>query len=186
MERTFHFSLRRRLRILGPVLAVEAGLLALLAWRGGRDWKSAVVSAVVALLTLRVLSFLWTGRRPVRVSSAAISRGRFSVPLSTASLWVRTAPSRRGLAPSELAVVSPEEGGRRMAVSFDSSLALFEQAAGAVLLEIPDERVRVSAPGEPDVRDARREEVLAPLRPTAADRALAKLGPPALPPPPRR
>ena len=45
-------------------------------------------------------------------------------------------------------------------------------------------RVRVSTLTEADVKGDRREAVLAPLRPTAADRALLELGRSALSAPP--
>jgi hypothetical protein len=156
---TYAFSLRKRWKVLAPVLWVEAGLLALLVWRGSWSWRTGVVLTVVALLALRVATYLWGARRPVVLEGGILTRGDQSVPLAGAQVEVRALPRKDQLRPNEVIV---RADGR--VVSFDVSLNHFDDALGELLSQASADAVRVSAPGEPDVRDARKSELLAASR----------------------
>jgi hypothetical protein len=156
---TYAFSLRRRWRVLAPVLWVEAGLLALLAWRGTWSWRTAAVGGVVALLAVRVATYLWGARRPVVLAKGQLSRGDKCVSLAHAQLELRTLPHQNHLRPNEVIVRAEER-----VVTFDVSLERFEDALRELLTQVSADRVSVTAPGEADVRDLRREQVLSAAR----------------------
>jgi hypothetical protein len=156
---TYPFSLRKRWRVLAPVLWVEAGLLALLAWRGGWNWRTGVVATVVVLLALRVATYLLGARRPLVLDAGVLSRGGQSVSLPSAQVELRTLPHQKQLRPNEVVVRSGKQ-----AVSFDVSLERFDEAIRELVGLVGAERVSVTAPGEPDLRDSRRDEVLSAVR----------------------
>lgn len=178
MTQTFGFSFKRRLDVIKIPIGMVAVLAGLLVWHGRTGtWKFWALTAIIALLVMRVVSYLRGGRNAVTVDDQGVTRSGRTVAFAGAELELRTLPSRSALALNEVVLWTPRDAqDHRTGVGFDHSLTDFDRAARLVFGQVPEARVVVTAPGEQDIQGERREEVLHPLRPTAADRALAELG----------
>lgn len=186
MNTTYGFSLKKRLVGALPPLAIAAVLAVLVAafTRAG-SWQFWVGLGFVAVVLMRAAGYLWWGQREVRIDARGLTRSGRTVDYSGAELELRTVERDGKLAVHEVVLWMPRnERGERNGVGFDESLEHFEQAVRALVLRMAEMRIVVSTPTEPNVRDARREQVLEPLRPSPAERALLELGKTALSVPP--
>jgi hypothetical protein len=186
MDTSYTFNLRRRLKGAVPPLAVAGVFVLLLAvFRPERPWAFWLLVTLATVMVLRALAYLAWGRAVVVVDARGLTRSGHSVRYDGAELELRTVERGGKLALREVVLWPPRPPeGKREGVGFDESLDRFEQAVRTLVSRVPEMRIRVSTLQEADVQDARREAVLAPLRPTAADRALLELGRSALSAPP--
>lgn len=188
MDTAYSFDSKRRIAGALPPLAIAVLGIALAATGavgGWSSWKLWVVLALVAVLLLRAASYLLWGRNQVVIDARGVTRSGKTVPYHSAELELRTVERGGALRIRELVLWEPKASGEtRQGVGFDESLERFEQAVKAITARVPEMRIRVSTPSETNVTDERREKVLAPIRPSPAERALLELGKSALSVPP--
>lgn len=186
MDTAYSFNWKRRMKSAVQPLAIAAVLTVLLALFGTwGTWRFWVGLALIAILLVRAFGYLWWGRRELVIDALGVTRSGKTVKYSGAELELRAVAKGEALAISEVILWEPRDAeGKRQGVGFDDTLDRFEQATRAVVSRVPELRIVVSTNTEPNVQDGRREQVLAPLRPTAAERALLELGKSALSLPP--
>lgn len=185
MDTSYSFSLKRRLRGAVPAASVAAGLGVLLLWFGTPGtWRFWVLAALTGVMVYRVLGYLWFARNEVEIDSDGMTRSGRTVRYEGAELELRTHERAGRWVIREVVLWRPFTQKGREGVGFDDSLNRFEQAVRTLVARVPELRIKVSTVSERDVRDERREQVLAPLRPTPAERALSELGRSALGAPP--
>ncbi|MBX5480848.1 MAG: hypothetical protein IRZ16_03205 [Myxococcaceae bacterium] len=175
---TWGFNWRKRLRGAAWPLGIAAALAALtLLFAPWGSWRFWVGWAFVAVALLRAGGYLYWARRTVQIDARGITRSGRTMPFHSAELELRAVERASGLVVTELVLWGPRDAdGKREGVGFDDSLEGFERAVRTVVARVPEMRIVVSTVSEPNITDARREAVLAPLRPTPAERALAELG----------
>jgi hypothetical protein len=153
------------------------------------SWKFWVLAALTVLMVARTAQFVLEGTKTVTLTETGVTRMGRTVNFHGAELELRTMLTKLEPKVYQVVLWAPRgEGGGRIGVGFDSSLNDFDKAVRHLVGRVPEMRVVVSAPGDADVRDDRREKVLAPFRGelTPAQRALASLGRPSLAPPQRK
>jgi hypothetical protein len=195
MSQTLRFNLARRVRQVAYPLAIIVGLGVLLAvyQPAPGSWKLWTALAAMGLLGLGAAKFVLDGRQPLTLEADGVHRAGVSVPFAAAHLELRVQAGAQGPSVNEVIVWMPvDRAPGKLDVRFDPSLDGFDEAVTAVLAQVPEERVVVTALGSADVRDERREAVLEryrpppPPEPTPIERALAMLGKPKLVPPSQR
>lgn len=183
----FRFAFRRRLgTALHPLgLALVLGAVHLLWVRPG-SWVSVALLATCALLSIRAVQWLWSGREPLRLDDQGLVHGRVRVPLKGCALHLRTRRAGpQAFRVDEVVVLTPADAsGPQRGVSFDVSLIDFERALTLLLERIPDVRVKVRAPGGKELEPGPRQALLAPFQ-SPLVRALGQAGRGGLPPPAR-
>lgn len=186
MNTTYGFNWKKRLRGAAWPLGIALALGALLAAYGTvGTWRFYLLLSLIAVTLLRASGYLYWASRAVKLDATGITRSGKTVPFHSAELELRTTERGGLLHITELVLWGTRDGdGKREGVGFDDSLERFEDAVRAIVARMPESRVVVSAVGEPNLSDPRREEVLAKLRPSAAERALQELGRAALSVPP--
>jgi hypothetical protein len=172
---TFRFSYRRRARTaLYPLgLAVVLGVVHLLFVRPG-SWVSLALLAAVALLLIRAVQWMWGGRHPVQMDDQGMLRDGPRIPWAGAMLHLRARHAGAGALRLDEAIVysAADAKGLRTGISFDVSLERFDEAVKVLLAHVPDERVKVWAPGGKVLEGEPREALLSAYRP-ALDQVLA-------------
>ena len=188
MDTTWTFNSARRwkhamlLIALGAVMALPVALLALnvhaVFWAG---------MLMPAWIVWRGVAYLTGGKEALTIDARGMTRSGTTVSWTGAELELRTAIRADALKIEQVILWPPVvSDSERTGVGFDDSLDRFEDAIRALTARVPEMRIRVSTATERDLQDDRREQVIAPYRPSSAERALLELGRPSLLPPSMR